>query len=273
METLYEIAVWLHGPPGTGKSTFIEGLKAMLGSHAGLLGLAELQRNRFALADLPGKTLVVATEQPSDFISITHLLNAIISGEETRVEEKFKPAYTVVPRAKICWAMNELPRVKDPNNGLFRRAKIVEFPARAEGDRDETVKEAIKTEGAGILNWALDGLARLKERGRFDVPESVRAATEEFRLGNDVPRMFVEEVCVFSNAEGHEVQAAELYEAYKNYCETYGYRPMSLKRAAGEWRRLGFGERNLHGRKYYMGLKIDSDWPLKEAGDSAYWNL
>ena len=33
--------------------------------------------------------------------SVTHLLNAIISGERSRVEEKFKPAYTVTPRAKM----------------------------------------------------------------------------------------------------------------------------------------------------------------------------
>jgi putative DNA primase/helicase len=107
-ETLAELAVWLYGPPGSGKSTFIEGLKAMLGARAGLLGLAEIQRSRFALSKLPGKTLVTATEQPSDFISVTHLLNAIISGEEVRVEEKFKPAYTVIPWART-WESNPIP--------------------------------------------------------------------------------------------------------------------------------------------------------------------
>jgi putative DNA primase/helicase len=39
-ETKHETAVWLYGPPGSGKSTLIEGLKAMLGERAGLLGLA-----------------------------------------------------------------------------------------------------------------------------------------------------------------------------------------------------------------------------------------
>ena len=40
-DTAHEIAVWLHGPPGSGESTFIEGLKGMLGPRAGLLGLAD----------------------------------------------------------------------------------------------------------------------------------------------------------------------------------------------------------------------------------------
>ena len=86
----------------------------MLGDRAGLLGLADIQRSQFALSKLPGKTLVVATEQPSYYINSTHILNAIISGEEVQVEEKFKPSYAVIPHAKICWAMNELPRIRTP---------------------------------------------------------------------------------------------------------------------------------------------------------------
>ena len=60
----HEIALWLFGAPGGGRSTFIAGLEAMLGERAGTLGLGEVERSRFALADVPGKTLLTATEQP-----------------------------------------------------------------------------------------------------------------------------------------------------------------------------------------------------------------
>jgi putative DNA primase/helicase len=153
VDTSHELAVWLYGPPGAGKSTFIEGLKAMLGERAGVLGLADVQRNRFALANLPGKTLLVATEQPSDYIASTHLLNAIVSGEEIAVERKFKDPFYVTPRGKICWAMNDLPRVGDANSGLFRRVKVVPFP-KLEKEPERDLKDKIKAEGAGILNWA-----------------------------------------------------------------------------------------------------------------------
>jgi len=36
---------------------------------------------------------------------------------------------------------------------------------------------------------------------------------------------------------------------------------------ASEWRRLGFGERHLQGRKYYTGIQLNSDWTEKEY----YW--
>jgi P4 family phage/plasmid primase-like protien len=243
VDTALETAVWLHGPPGSGKSTFIVGLKAMLGARADVLGLSDLQRSHFALAKIPGKTLLTATEQPSDFLSVTHLLNTIISGEEVKVEDKFKPAYTVIPRAKLLWAMNELPRVKDANDGLFRRVKVVEFPELAVA-RDPGVKEVIKMEGAGILTWALEGLRRLKERGHFEIPESVRATTEEFKRTSDVPNMFVEEACMRS--EDSETQPRPLFEGYRHWCAVNGHKPMSFTTMAKEWARLGFGDRPDH---------------------------
>jgi putative DNA primase/helicase len=259
VDTGHELAVWLYGPPGGGKSTLIEGLKAMLGKRAGLLGLADVQRSRFALADLPGKTLVVAAEQPSDFIHSTQLINNIVSGEEIPVERKFRDAFTVTPRAKICWAMNDLPRVKDANSGLFRRVKVVAFP-KLRDKPDPGVKERIKTEGAGILNWALEGLHRLRERSHFEVPESVRAATAEFRQSNDVPGTFVEEACITSDAPDVEEQAMDLYRAYHHWCRISGHHPLSSTKVAAEWRRLGFGSRSLGGKKFYTGVKVDESW-------------
>ncbi len=89
-DVLHEIALWLFGPPGSGKSTFLAGLQAMLGHRAGLLGLAEIERNRFALADLPGKTLVAASEQPSSYLASTNVLGAF------RI---YKTAYAKLPRS------------------------------------------------------------------------------------------------------------------------------------------------------------------------------
>jgi phage/plasmid-associated DNA primase len=53
----------------------------------------------------------------------------------------------------------------------------------------------IATEGAGILNWSLEGLARLRERGRFEVPEVIESATQGWKESNDVAAMFVDECC------------------------------------------------------------------------------
>ena len=257
VDTSHELGVWLYGPPGAGKSTYIEGLMAMLGTRAGVLGLAEVQRNRFALASLPGRTLVAATEQPSDYISSTHILNAIISGEEIMVEKKFKDAFPVTPRAKICWAMNDLPRVGEANSGLFRRVKVVSFPdLMVEPDRG--LKSRIRAEAPGILNWALAGLRRLKERGDFKIPFCVKEATANFQKTNDIPALFVEEACVRSNDD--QVQAQVLYEAYRDWCDKSGHKPQSSTSISRDWNRLGFEKKIINGRKFYQGLSVDRTW-------------
>jgi putative DNA primase/helicase len=253
-DTSHELALWLLGPRGCGKSTFLAGLRAMLGPRAGVLGLAEIERSRFALADLRGKTLVTATEQPSSFLASTHTLNAIISGEPLPVEQKYRDPYTLVPHAKIAWAMNELPRIAEANSGLFRRVKVIQFPPLEEGERDPEVKRGIEGEGAGILNWAIEGLRRLQERGRFDIPRAVEEATTEFQLANDVPALFLEDRCE-RNKDDRE-QAAVLYDAYKMWCEKNGHRCQSSTRVAGDWERLGLERYRPGGKTYYRGIRL-----------------
>lgn len=252
--TEHEIAVWLYGPPGSGKSTLVEGLLAMLGTRAGLLGLADIERSSFALSNLPGKTLMVSTEQPADFIRSGHVLNAIISGESVIVDRKFRDPITITPRAKLCWALNDLPRIAEAGSGLFRRVKVIAFDALSEEARDPGVKEDIRREGAGILNWAIEGLQRLRERRRFEIPACVRAATDDFQRKNDIAALFVAERAVTGSEE--RVQTSELYSAYRQWCEENGHKPKSSTAVADDWARLGFKKYRPGGIAYWRGLRM-----------------
>jgi putative DNA primase/helicase len=259
-DTRYELAIWLCGPRGSGKSTILTGLQAMLGERAGVLGLADIERSSFALASLPGKTLVVSTEQPAHYMQCSHVLNAIISGEPVHVDRKFRDPVDIRPHAKIAWAMNDMPRVPDAGDGLFRRVKVIKFP-RLAADADPTVKESIKTEGAGILNWALAGLARLRANKRFTIPHCVAEATSDFQQTNDVPAVFVSECCKV----GPELKAAggALYEEYKTWCLANGHKPQSSTSLAREWERLGFDKYQANGRTVYRGIGLE----VKHPGD------
>jgi putative DNA primase/helicase len=260
-DTRHEIAVWFHGVIGSGKSTIIEGLQVMVGKKRhGILGLAQIERSRFALANLPGKTLVTSFEQPDGFINASHILNSIISGETIPVEQKFKDEILITPRAKILWAMNELPRVNNANNGLMRRVKIIEFPPLQEDEKNVDLKECIKKEGAGILNWSLLGLERLNLRGKFEPPQSVIDATKDYQNKNDIPKLFLEEVGAFIDPLDAQVRtkAQELYDAYNDWCKRTNHKPMSSTRLAEEWKRLGFTRTTINGTRYWVGVEYDA---------------
>jgi putative DNA primase/helicase len=252
--TLHELAVWLHGEPGGGKSTLITGFEAMLGNRAGVLGISDIERSGFMLTGLIGKTLVTATEQPSDYLAAMHKLNAIISGEPIVVDLKHKDPITITPTAKILWSMNDLPRVPDANNGIFRRVQVVHVPSLPPEQRDPTLKEAVKLEGAGILNWALEGLRRLQARGNFIVPESVKAETDEFKDSSDVEKAFLADDCHLS--PNGRTMASKLYSAYSEWCAANGHKPKGSIRVARDWVRLGLAKKKTNAGTFYEGAEI-----------------
>lgn len=252
--TRWETAVWLHGPPGGGKSTFIAGLEAMLGPRCGLLGLSDIETSSFGLTNLPGKTLVISTEQPAHFIKSAHIINALISGEGVTINRKYHDPVSLQPHCKILWAMNDLPRVDDRGAGLFRRVKLVHFPAIEEKKRDPRVKEEIKKSGMAILNWALAGLSRLNDRGAFDIPTSIANATEHYKIQNDVSLTFIEECC--TRDPQSRIQAKALYEEYFEWCKQTNHHAVSSTRFSTEMDRLGFKKVKV-GNVYYLGLKLE----------------
>lgn len=250
-----ETALWLHGPPGSGKSTFAEViLMALLGDKAGRLSLRDIERSSFGLGSIQGKTLLYSTETPIGLVHTSDILSAIISGETVQIERKYEQPLTVRSTAKLCWAMNDWPRLANPDDGVFRRVFPVVFDKRAETDRDPQLKRELERDGQGILNWALAGLARLIARGHFDPPQSVLAARNAFQLESDIPSIYFAE-CVEYKA-GARVQAGTLYQHYKQWCYDNGHKAVSSTRLAREWARLNLERTTIDGRRYYHGVSL-----------------
>jgi putative DNA primase/helicase len=190
------------------------------------------------------------------YIKSTWILNSIISGEPVTIEQKNQRAYTITSQAKIAFAMNDLPRINDANNGIFRRVKVIKFPALRPEDRNEELKNLISQETPGILNWALTGLRRLRARGRFEIPECIQTATENFQRDNDKAALFVSEMCQIE--ADRRVQSALLYEAYSLWCTKNGLKAESSTTLAAEWERLGFERKRISGKTWWQGVGLES---------------
>jgi len=256
LDTSHEISLWLYGPAGCGKSTFIEGITNVLGSSAGLLGLADIERSSFGLSNIPGKTLLVSTEQPATYVKTADVINKLISGEPVTVDRKYRDSVTITPNAKILWAMNELPRIGDVGNGLFRRVKIVEFPDLPESRRNPKLKAMIRNEASGILNWALDGLRRLQTRGSFEVPAEVKTATQDFKDSNNIPKLFLEE-CTDVDPNGSAVTVL-VYSRYKDWCMDNGYKYASSRVFVKNLERMGLRRAHMRAGDVWNGIRLKS---------------
>jgi len=192
--------------------------------------------------------MAIATEQPGDYIRCLDLLDTIISGEPVDIEGKYRNVVTVAPTVKLLWAMDKLPRIPHAGSGIFRRVKVVNFGRSIpEAEIKPGLKEQIKTEGQGILNWLLDGLDLLRERGYFAIPRNVRQATQDFRELNDVVGAFAAECLEFG--PDFEEGSTDLFKRYRKWCDENNQKAFSITAISQEWIRLGLTNVDENGKK------------------------
>ena len=156
-------------------------------------------------------------------------LKAVVSGDLISVEQKHRDTYKVRPTAKLLFLGNELPPFFDRSNGIWRRLLIVPFKQvipEAE-QRADLAREILRSEGSGVLNWALAGLKRLVERGGFREPPEMSEAKMEHRFACDHEAEFLIEHYRFDPNHGRgELGNADfdsIMRKYRCWCQDNGY--------------------------------------------------
>jgi P4 family phage/plasmid primase-like protien len=180
-DTSYNVFFMLQGLPGTGKSTFLHMLLALVGNantcHVPFSKFAD----KFSIGLLTEKLVNLLgegdTELPRDagLGRIEGVLKDLTDGGILPVERKFHEPGMARGTARCVAAANFLPTFYDRSNGLWDRLRVIPFEVVKRGavDEDRCLRETIvATEMPGVLNWALDGLAKLRKLQRF--PESRR---------------------------------------------------------------------------------------------------
>lgn len=253
-ETKYETALWFYGSPGCGKSMILNGLQLMLGEFAGELSLSDMQYNRFYLQKSMDLRLLVSTEQPNGYITSSDKVNILISGEKIGMEKKFKNPFTTCSNAKIAWASNEPPRIRNfSNNGLSRRLLLIPMPPLPPEERDVDLHSKLKEEIPGIFNFALEGLKILRaENGFRDGVELSRTVNNHEQI-TDIPSLFIEERCTLGKGR---IKSSVLYQEFQLFCNDKGYDCPSQKRLAEVWKELGFENKYITGCSYWYGISL-----------------
>ena len=187
VETAYEAMFWLSGSGANGKSTALAVVQALLGGLAVSIDLSALGRPdaSYYLAQLGGARVVFSTESAKRGRGQgtgEDILKRLASGEPIPARPIRGEPITIRPVAKLFWAMNLQPNIDDTSDGFWRRLRLVPFFRQfAEHERDTQLAGKLRAELPGILNWALDGLRRLRNNGRFTDAAAVRAAVAEYR--------------------------------------------------------------------------------------------
>jgi putative DNA primase/helicase len=214
------------GEGANGKSAFADTLTALLGndnvSHVPL----ELFGERFQLTVTLGKLANVATEIGEIDRAAEGILKAYTSGDCMHFDRKNLPPLDARPSARLVLTTNNLPRFRDRSSGVWRRMIVLPFRVSIpEGQQDRHLSAKLKAELPGILNWSLEGLRRLRQRGRFIEPAVCQQAVADHKAESNPARMFLQEHV--QAVPTRCLRCADAYNHYKTWSKENGYEPLN----------------------------------------------
>jgi len=240
-DTTYNVAFFLAGEGGTGKSTCLEIIRHLVGSdNSCSLPLQQLcgSEGRFNVFQLTENLLNIVGDMATDngegkgsaLAGVEGLFKDTTDGGMIKCEHKGRQPYQARVTARHLFATNSLPRFSDTSEGLWDRLRIMPFNSRYRGSGKEirNLKDKLKKELPGIFMFALEGYIELRKGKTFpEHPEGLKIK-EEHRRSCDPDRVFLEEN--YKEVFGEEpcgnplhTPSAKIYDEYKGWMRANGY--------------------------------------------------
>jgi putative DNA primase/helicase len=218
-----------HGPAASGKSTFLEAIKAVLGEYTATADFETFLKKkgdsgvRNDVARLAGIRVTVGIEVERGKQLAEGLVKSLTGGDTVTARHLYKDFFEFVPQFTLWLAANDRPRVSAADSGIWRRIVQVPFTETIpEPERDPTLKQRLQADPdiqTAILAWAIEGCRAWQEQG-LNIPERVKLYTEEYREENDPFADFFDERCLFEPTA--LVRRSELRRAYEQWARTNG---------------------------------------------------
>jgi len=207
------------GEGGTGKSTFVEVARMLLGpENCTALPLHDL-KDGHARECLVGRLLYDAGELASNSFDHLDLIKSIAAGEEIQINPKNRQVFAYRPQGKIVGTSNVFLKTPDGSRGFWRRFIQVPFEVTVPAGAVKTSKHLdFLGEREGIFAWAMEGFRRLAERGHFSRTQAGQKLDANMALHVNSLPTFLE--AVMEDGEADEwVKADDIFSAYADWCD------------------------------------------------------
>jgi len=229
-------AVMFYAPGDNGKSVLLNVLNALLGeeniSHR---SLQDLDHDKFATADLFGKFANTYADIDAAALRHTGKFKLVTGGDPIPAQKKYCGTFNFKNYAVLMFSANELPRTRDMSEAFYDRWILMEFPytfvddptlGTNERQKDPNILERLTTpeELSGILNFALEGLQRLRANNAFTRSKSSENIKQRWIAATDSLALFVASMVV--SDPGAIVDKETFYDSYLEFCDENDVDPM-----------------------------------------------
>jgi putative DNA primase/helicase len=269
-DTSEEKLFFAHGPAATGKSTFLEAVKGVLGDYATTTDFETLLKRKGDrgipndIARLAGMRLVASVEVDEGKHLAAGLVKQLTGGDTIAARFLRKEFFEFTPRFKLWLAANDRPQVSATDSGMWRRILQIPFTVEIpEGERDPLIKQQLTNNPeikTAILAWAVEGCLAWQREG-LQIPARVSQYTEEYRQENDPLQDFLDECCELRPTARAERNT--LRRAYDHWARSNLQPSLSAKRLADLLKLRGITDGGKQGDQHtWLGIALlarDSD--------------
>lgn len=259
------------GPPRAGKGVYTRVLQSLIGEGNYTSPTAKKLSGQFGLQPLLGKQLAVISDmrtgKHTDLGTLTETLLTVSGEDSVSVPRKYKDNWEGKLNARFLIISNEMLQLRDTSDALGARMILIVTRQSFLGKEDEGLTKKLQAELPGILNWALDGLDRLRERRYFEQPPSCHDEVMQMHRLTSPVKSFLENEVVCGPE--FEVEKDRLWDAFSEWVYEEGLRYSGekahfikdLKSASAQFTETRPGKSKSRNRKRVLvGLEPKADF-------------
>lgn len=216
----------LYGAGGTGKSTFLNLIKKLIGTkYCSYLSLSDLEKD-FMPSELFGKLVNLGDDIDAKVLTDTGMLKSLISGETVNVRKIYKEPFSFNNFAKLIFTCNKLPIINDRTSGMYRRMCIIEISRKIEKFDPFFIFKITDSDMEYLLYKSIQALLNALENNKLSEDETMIKELERFKIEQSSVLSFIEDTAMdTSNLNLAPTQT--VYEIYRDYCERNGYKALN----------------------------------------------
>jgi P4 family phage/plasmid primase-like protien len=220
-----EKAFFFIGPRRSGKGTMMRVLQHLLASTAVAGPTLKSLGTQFGLQPLIGKQVAIVDDlrvgSPKDTESLIENMLKITGRGLFTIDRKFTTAWEGALPIKLVFISNVMPRFADDSGALASRF-VISNTTQSFYDKEDPFlfRDKLLPELPGIFHWSLDGLRRLRDRGRFAETEASAEAKQRLALLGSPVLGFIEAKCELHPDKS--VPKRVIYAHWCSYAEANG---------------------------------------------------